>query len=136
MQNINPDIWGTHGWKFMHYITLAYPENPSEEDKKTIKTYFTNVGNVLPCYSCRLNYKKHLQKRPLNNMVVSSEKNLSKWLVDIHNDINEAHGKRRYTMEEFYNEYLNSHNKYCYTNYILISGLVVLIIIFLMKRFI
>jgi hypothetical protein len=34
MQNINPNIWGTHGWTFMHYITLAYPENPSEEDKK------------------------------------------------------------------------------------------------------
>jgi hypothetical protein len=136
MQNINPNIWGTHGWTFMHYITLAYPENPSEEDKKNIKTYFTNVGKILPCYSCRLNYKKHLHKRPLTSMVVSNEKNLSKWLVDIHNDINEEYGKRKYTMEEFYDEYLGSHNKYSYTNYILIIGLVILIIIFFMKRFI
>jgi len=136
MQNISPDIWGKHGWKFMHYITLAYPDKPTEEDKKAIKIYFTSVGKVLPCYSCRLNYEKHLQKYPLTDTVVSSEKNLSKWLVDIHNEVNEVNGKHKYTIGEFYGEYLNQPTEYCYHNYVLMFVLVIIVIIFFTRRFI
>ena len=28
-QVITPDIWGPHGWKFLHYISFGYPENPT-----------------------------------------------------------------------------------------------------------
>jgi hypothetical protein len=135
MQNINPDIWGMHGWKFMHYITLAYPDKPTEEEKYSIKLYFNNVGKVLPCYSCRINYEKHLNKYPLDDTVVLCQTNLVKWLVDIHNAVNTTHGKRTYTMDEFYGEYLGRQNKY-YENYILIIILVILVVIFLMKKFI
>ena len=136
MQNINPDIWGAHGWKFMHYITLAYPKNPTAKEKQAIKLFFSGVGDVLPCYLCRIHYEAHLKKYPLDDTVVSCEKNLSKWLVDIHNEVNSIHGKHRYTMDEFYEEYLGVHNKW-YQNYIVILILVIVILmIFFIKRFI
>ena len=28
-----PDVWGPHGWKFIHYVTLGYPDKPTKEDK-------------------------------------------------------------------------------------------------------
>ena len=135
MQNINPDIWGLHGWKFMHYITLSYPEKPTEKEKEDIKLFFNSVGRVLPCYLCRVNYEKHLNNSPLNDTVISCEKNLSKWLVDIHNEVNNIHGKHKYTMDEFYEEYLGKKNN-CYQSHILILILIILIMIFFIKRFI
>jgi hypothetical protein len=38
-----PDVWGPHGWKFIHYITLGYPTNPTQEDK----TKYANFFNAL-----------------------------------------------------------------------------------------
>ncbi len=32
--SIGPKDWGPHGCKFIHYITLGYPKNPSNEKKK------------------------------------------------------------------------------------------------------
>ena len=34
---ITPQEWGPHGWKFIHYVSLGYPENPTEEDKHKYK---------------------------------------------------------------------------------------------------
>jgi hypothetical protein len=46
---ITPEIWGPHGWKFMHYVALAYPAKPTEEDKKNYKIFFESIQNILPC---------------------------------------------------------------------------------------
>ena len=27
--SLKPKIWGPHGWKFLHYVSLGYPEKPS-----------------------------------------------------------------------------------------------------------
>ena len=37
--NINPALWGKPYWDMMHYVTLAYPENPLENRDEV---YFTN----------------------------------------------------------------------------------------------
>ena len=33
---MNPKFWGPHAWIFLHSITLNYPKEPSDEDKKII----------------------------------------------------------------------------------------------------
>ena len=51
-QAIKPSIWGPHGWKFMHYVSLGYPNNPTENDKLNYKTlsclilYFLLLKNL------------------------------------------------------------------------------------------
>ena len=29
-----PNVWGPHGWKFIHYITLGYPRKPTNKIKQ------------------------------------------------------------------------------------------------------
>ena len=38
--SIKPNIWGPHGWKFLHYVSLGYPENPTPEDKINYKNFY------------------------------------------------------------------------------------------------
>lgn len=88
MNNINPELWGNCGWKFLHYITLAYPENPTTDDKQSVKTFFILLSKVLPCEKCRINYIKHLKEYPLDDAVLSSKETLITWLIDVHNAVN------------------------------------------------
>ena len=57
LQNIAPHVWGPHGWKFMHAVALAYPENPSAEEKKAAFQFFSSLEYMLPCESCKQNFR-------------------------------------------------------------------------------
>ena len=53
---IGPDVWGPHGWKFMHMIALAYPLTPTNEQKLHYREFFTVLQYILPCSICANNY--------------------------------------------------------------------------------
>ena len=106
MDNLNPNIWGPPGWRFMHYITFSYPNNPTEEHKEKIKNFFNSVKHVLPCEKCRVNFIKHLEIYPLNDEVLKNKKSLVVWLMNIHNEVNKINNKKIYTFEDTYNEYI------------------------------
>lgn len=88
-----PQIWGEVGWDFFHFVTLGYPENPTNEDKKNYYQYFHHLKYVLPCFKCRTNMENHLKKYPLTDEVLSSRTNLVKWGIDFHNIVNYYTGK-------------------------------------------
>lgn len=87
LQNIAPHVWGPHGWRFMHAIALAYPESPSEEEKKAAFQFFSSLEYLLPCESCKNNYRKELQMFPLQPALASKQK-LNEWLTALHNSVN------------------------------------------------
>ena len=62
---IGPDKWGVHGWKFIHYITMGYPNVPSEEDKLKYYNFFHSLKYVIPCSICGAHFKENLEKTPL-----------------------------------------------------------------------
>jgi len=105
---ITPEIWGPHGWKFMHYVALAYPAKPTEEDKKNYKIFFESIQNILPCGMCSHNYKTHLKELPLTDKVLESNVTLLKWSIDMHNKVNVLNGKREYESEEVINLLINN----------------------------
>lgn len=105
MDNLNPNIWGKHGWKFMHYVTLSYPQLPTITDKKNMVDFFFSVGKILPCESCRINFGDHQKDDPLTSTVLKNKTNLVIWLMNIHNKVNKLHGKPQYTLEQLYIEY-------------------------------
>ena len=37
LYNINPKKWGRAYWETSHYITIAYPDSPTNEDKIIVK---------------------------------------------------------------------------------------------------
>jgi len=92
-QLIIPTVWGPHGWKFIHYVTLGYPENPTPYQKERYKTFLLLLQDVLPCSLCANHYKENLEKRPLTNDILNSRHKLIKWGIDIHNDVNEMNNK-------------------------------------------
>ena len=103
-QAIKPTIWGPHGWKFMHYVSLGYPNNPSEEDKRNYKTFYTSLQHILPCAKCANNYSHNLIKYPIDNHL-EDRNTLVRWVIDIHNQVNNETGKREYNYEEALNLY-------------------------------
>lgn len=127
--NINPSLWGPSGWKMMHYITLAYPDEPTKEDKENIKNFFMGVKNVLPCENCRIHFAMNLKNSPLNDNVLSCRYNLINWLNDIHNEVNKRTGKKTYTYDELMKEYSNKNN---YNVEIVTVILLILIIIIIL----
>lgn len=131
-----PNIWGKHAWKFIHFITLEYPINPTEDDKMNYYQYFNCLSNVLPCYKCRYNMAKHLKKYPLTEEALSSRKNLVKWGIDFHNVVNYYNGKTMLS----YSEAMNEITKMCtpqkdWTAYYLLIIVAIIIIMYLIYRF-
>lgn len=90
---VEPRIWGPPGWFFLHVITLNYPSCPNEEDKQNMKQFFESLQRVLPCKKCQRNFGEHLVKHPLTDAVLCSKKELIKWLIDVHNEVNVMTGK-------------------------------------------
>jgi hypothetical protein len=126
MNNINPSIWGPSGWKFLHYITLGFPDKPSVDTQKKYIDFFTALQNVLPCENCQLNYKNELGDLGEN---VGSSDELVKWLINVHNKVNVNTGKKLYSYDEFQNEYIFRTDRIDKLNMTLFMLLVLLIIL-------
>lgn len=105
--NIDPHIWGPHGWQFMHYITIGYPERPNDEFKKNISNFFMSLKYLLPCEKCRQNYNTHISKYPLTDNILSSRKKIIEWLIDIHNEVNSMTNKSIMSYEKSLETYMN-----------------------------
>ena len=101
---MDPDIWGPHAWMFLHSVTLAYPENPTDIDKTNFEMFFNSLQPVIPCKKCSDNYKIHIEQDPISNHLNNKE-NLVKWLINLHNKVNRLNGKKDYTYEEAINHY-------------------------------
>jgi hypothetical protein len=136
LDNINPAKWGESYWKMSHYITFSYPINPSNDDKNNIKIYFDNLKNLLPCENCRFHYNQYITTNPLTNNILSSKQELINWLIYLHNDVNKRTGKKIYTYDEIYDEYMNNKNKQIVLNYtnehVQIFGLILIIFLLIL----
>ena len=113
-----PDVWGPHGWKFIHYITLGYPSNPSDKTKKQYLDFFTNLQNVLPCSICGNNYKDHLKIAPLTDTILSNKKEFIEWGIKMHNLVNLSKNTTQYNNAEGFKQIIKNCTGDCpgYTN--------------------
>ena len=90
---IYPDKWGPHVWQALHYITLGYPENPTEDQKIKYKNFFVLLKDTLPCSVCANHYGENLKKMPLSDKDLKNKESLVKWLINFHNIVNEMKEK-------------------------------------------
>lgn len=134
---MKPDLWGPKMWYSLHTITFYYPDNPTIEEKNNFFNFFYSLQYVIPCTKCRNHYKELLLKKPIN---VNSKTELSKWLIDIHNEVNVSLNKNTKTYDEVYNEFnnFNDKNKSNVYYYIIICvfiiGLVFLFVNYYLKK--
>lgn len=103
---IHLNKWGPAAWHFFHTITFAYNLKPSEEEKAKIKEFFEKtVPDILPCANCSAHYRELIAKNPVRP---ENRESLSKWLIDLHNQVNDSLGKPRMSYEQVYQLYLPS----------------------------
>ena len=87
-------VWGPSMWFTLHIISFNYPVKPTQDQKKEYFNFFKNLGNILPCSYCRLNYKKNIKSVKLDMSIMKNRKTLSIWLYNLHNEINKMLGKK------------------------------------------
>lgn len=85
-----PKIWGPPMWESLHSISFYYPLEPTEQDKANYKDFFKKLGEILPCKSCSLSYKRIIETGTtnLNDDVLKSRSTLTKWLYEVHEAVN------------------------------------------------
>jgi len=104
--NINSNTWGPKGWFFLDSIILSYPLNPSFDDKKRFKEFFTLVKEMLPCAKCRQHYGDFVSKFPLNDEILSSKNKFINWFLKLHNNIRlNFQDKSEITLKDYYTYY-------------------------------
>lgn len=80
--------WGKPFWNVMHSITFTYPDNPTDDDKERVRAFFRIIPHFLPCSICGLHFFKEMGDHPLTDEVLVSMDSLSRWLVELHNNVN------------------------------------------------
>ena len=84
---VEPSVWGPPFWSTIHYVALAYPKTPSSLQQEQYRAFFLGLGDVLPCYKCRQNFKRHVTEIPLDDALGSNDE-LFAWTVALHNAVN------------------------------------------------
>jgi len=98
---MDPAIWGPPAWKFLHLLTLNYPNSPSFEDKYKYKEFIIALQRILPCYTCSQHFEKKIKETNFNDILKSRE-SLFEWFVDVHNDVNKQNNKKQWSYMEVY----------------------------------
>ena len=112
MPPIGPDKWGVYGWKFIHHIALGYPKIPTTNDKNNYKSFFSLIGNVLPCHICSDHYNNNLLIYPLTDEVLSDKIKFINWTIDMHNAVNKKNGTKIYDYGEALELIKNNYQTY------------------------
>ena len=119
MTNLNPSVWGPHGWFFLDSVALSYPDYPTNKEKENIKIFFTSIKNILPCRSYRVHYEHNLMKFPLTNTVLKNRKNLLEWVMNAHNRVKMFYNKKLLSESDIINYYSDQYGSKSYNNLIL-----------------
>ena len=91
----NPKIWGPDLWHILHFLTFVYN---SKEDREIYRELFLRcVPIFIPCPPCRRHYLNRLIRIPIN---LNSRQNLSRWLINLHNDVNKSLKKEYFSYEK------------------------------------
>ena len=105
--NLDPKIWGPHGWLFIESCLLSYPNNPSNNDKSNFKNFIYSIKSILPCSNCRDHFSEYLDNHPLDDNILSSKENILKWILGAKNNVKKINGQNELTYEEFIKYYIN-----------------------------
>lgn len=94
--------WGAPGWFFLHCVAAGYPVDPDGYDeargnakghsRRAYTSFFTNMGNVLPCRFCRESYIRFVSEIPIEDYT-GSRSALFEWLFIVHNKVNHKLGR-------------------------------------------
>ncbi|WVR09766.1 hypothetical protein IAU60_006842 [Kwoniella sp. DSM 27419] len=84
---------GRAAWRVLHLMTLRYPDEPTEDDRLALKSFFHLFSRLYPCGECAAEFQLLLKEYPPQT---SSRKVASLWLCHVHNQVNARLGKEEF----------------------------------------
>ncbi|KAG2412533.1 FAD-linked sulfhydryl oxidase ERV2 [Aspergillus terreus] len=76
---------GRATWKYFHTMLARYPEDPTEEQQETLRSFIYLFARLYPCGECASHFQQHLKKYPPQ---VGSRNIAAGWGCFIHNEVN------------------------------------------------
>lgn len=137
MVNLNPKIWGPHGWFFIESIIIALPNNIDLNMQNELKHFFISLQSLLPCEKCRLHFSEYIKKTDIVNYDFSNKNNVIKWINSAHNNVNTINNTNNISIDDMIKLYNDKYNIETKTSYCDIGFIIVylLLIIYLIKLF-
>ncbi|KAH8386805.1 hypothetical protein KR093_002633, partial [Drosophila rubida] len=81
---------GISTWGLLHTMAAFYSDNPTDTEKRDMRTFFEVLSRLYPCEYCAKDFRSDIEVNPVN---VNSQKDLALWLCKFHNRVNDKLGK-------------------------------------------
>jgi len=94
------EIVGRRTWFFLHSLAAKYPDNPSDNDKESMRNVVAALGQHYPCKLCRKHLKQQL--RELRPIAVNTRQELTVWFCELHNMVNKDIGHKQFDCNPFH----------------------------------
>ena len=95
----DPKVFGPHMWFTLHTISFFYPEIPHTNDMLAYKEFYEKFARFIPCNACKQHYNQYIHDYPIDGYINSRE-TLSRWVVNLHNNVNRRLGKQEVPYDE------------------------------------
>lgn len=86
----NRETLGRAGWTVLHSFAAYYPDKPTDKEKALARAFLEGFAHFYPCKDCAEGLRLVMEEDPPN---VESRKDLSIWMCQTHNKVNEQLGK-------------------------------------------
>ncbi|KAJ1561532.1 hypothetical protein HK096_004352 [Nowakowskiella sp. JEL0078] len=84
---------GRSTWNFLHTMAAYYPSSPSQTQQTQMQQFLSTFSQFYPCGYCASHLQNEMEK---NKPRVENNKNLSLWMCEVHNEVNEKLGKPKF----------------------------------------
>jgi FAD-linked sulfhydryl oxidase len=86
----NKEELGRATWTFLHTMAAYYPEKISPDMKESTSRFLQHFSRIYPCDYCAQHLQMVMEQDPPRT---NSQPELSQWLCDVHNQVNQLLGK-------------------------------------------
>ncbi len=102
------ESWGPKTWSILHVCSFMYPDTPTHNEKLNMYNFIHSLSLILPCPKCKKHFRENIRKHIpyTDSSPLESKRNLSQYIVDIHNEVNQRNNKPTWT-------YAQSELHYC-----------------------
>ncbi|KAL3132651.1 hypothetical protein ABBQ32_009173 [Trebouxia sp. C0010 RCD-2024] len=90
---VSKEELGRATWTLLHTLAVQYPQTPTKQQQKDVKTLVDVLTRIYPCTECAQHFGEIVKIDPPN---VSSGPALQQWMCRVHNVVNKSIGKRTF----------------------------------------
>lgn len=101
---MNPSVWGSHYWFFLHTVARHYPTHPSSIHRKIHYRLISNFHEFIPDPVSAKAFTEVLRENPVSPYL-DSKRDFMLWTNHVHNVINKKLDKEEVSFEQYVSTY-------------------------------